>query len=315
MIRRKPKYIVIIVFILLLIFSGCEKKTIEKDESLNEDKQLEQESKDYISKDFENVLEKENNLNEVVFYMDKNIGLVTNKEADKMFIALENYLKDSLNSIKEKMDKLDNNYELIGLAGDELFFPVDEISAIEDIELREWVEKITNNNYKLINLEGEFYPTIDYEKLKKYNKHITEEIKDYIEVKSLDSENPIAIDAALNISYSELGERILKTENYIRKYLKGQMHKDMMEIYRNKLWIYLSGLDNSPIYDYRTGEIDKDVLQSYEKLGNKKEKITGFIVSEYLISIEENDYIIDQNIRDKSMNLIEESLILLEKTK
>ncbi len=308
---RIKRLIYIMITFTLLFTIAC--KTNIKDKKSNDIEFIE-ENKDYNLEEFKKLLNKEDNVNGILLYIEENIELVTNRDSDKMLLELENYLEENIDRIKEKMIKTDVNYELIELGGRELFFPENRVKEIENDELRELIKDSLNNNYKLINLEGEFYPIIDYEKLKKYNSYISDEIKEYIEIKSLDSEKPIAIDASLYISYSELVERILKTENYIKKYSKGQKHENMMEIYSRNLWIYLSGMDNSPIYDYETGQIYEEILESYREVENMEKKTTGYIVKKYLESIEKNNYIIDQSIKDKSVELVKEALNLLGKT-
>lgn len=308
--RIKRLIYIMIIFILLFVIS-C--KTNIKDKE-SKDIEIIEENKDYNSEEFKNLLNKKDNLNKILFYIEENIESVTNREADKMLLDLENYLENNIDRTKENMVKIDVNYELIKLGERELFFPEDRVIEIENNQLRELIKDSLNNNYKLINLEGDFYPIIDYKKLKKYNSYISNEMKEYIEIKSLDSEIPIAIDASLYISYSELVERILKIENYIKKYYKGQKYENMMEIYSTNLWIYLSGLDNSPIYDYETGEIHEEILENYREVEKMEKKITGYIVKEYLESIEKNNYIIDQSIKDESVELVKESLNLLEKS-
>src|SRR5699024_8946045 len=117
------------------------------------------------------------------------------------------------------------------------------------------------------------------------------------------------------ISYEDLGDRLLKTEEYIQKYSEGQKYEEMLKMYRTKLNIYLDGQDNSPIYDYETNKIYEDVLKSYERIANTEEEVTGFIVRRHLNLIEDNDYIVDQAIEENVLSLVNESLSLLETTK
>lgn len=314
-------YIILIISALLVIISACSKKNPKPNESVKDpDKPIEdiveeKPNKEKIMKEFNNIVESKNPPDKVIPYIDEYISKLTDIEGDHMISKLEKVLEKFLESTTDDLFEIDQNYELINLAGDELFFPKEKIQDIKSEELRDEVIRIMDNKYKLINLEGNYYPIIDYEKLQEYNEYISTELKDYLEIKVMESDKPMAIDAGLFISYDELAERILKIEEYIKHYSGGQRFEEMLKNYRIKLAIYLSGIDNSPISDYETGKIYDDVLESYKKTSNTKDTITGFIVTKHLKSIEEAEYIVDEKVKDSVLSLVNEALSLLEITK
>lgn len=312
---------ILIMVILVIILSGCKKKkpgiqepTKEPTESTGD---LVEESinKEEIMKDFSNIVEGKSGPDKVVAFIDEQIKKFTDIEGDKMISELEKILENSLESITDNILNLDTEEELMSIAGNELFFPEDKVQDIKNDKLREEIIKVLDSKYKLISVEGNYYPIVDYEKLKEYNKYISPELKDYISIKSMDSNAPMAIDAGLYISYDELSQRILKTEDFIQKYSGGQRHEEMLKAYRNKLTIYLSGMDNTPIVNSETKKINDVVLESYKKTANTKDKVTGFIVRKYVKIIEKNNYIIDEKTKENILSLINESLSLLEETK
>lgn len=313
--------ILLIIFVLVIAISGCKKKKpvieepVKEPTESTEDIGLEEVDKEAIMKDFNNLVESKNEPDKIISFIDKEIGKLTTIEGDKMIAQLERSLERSLESVTDNIFKLDLEGELIQIGGSELFFPEDKVKDIKNDELRKEVEKVLDSKYKLINLEGNFYPIIDYERLQEYNSNISPELKDYLAVRAMDSNTPVALDAGLYISFDELAARILKTEDYLQKYSGGQKHEEMLKGYRNKLEIYLLGIDNSPIFDFETGKIDEEVLESYKKTANTKDKVTAYIVKKYLNSIEENEYIIDESITKNVLSLVNESISLLEETK
>lgn len=312
--------ILLIMVVLLIALSGCKKKPVtqepvkEPTESA-EDIGQEEVNKEEIMKDFNNLVESKKEPDIIVSFIDKEIAKLTIIEGDQMISQLERSLEKSLESLTDNIFKLDSEGELINLGGSELFFPKDKVKDIKNDELRKEIEKALDSKYKLINLEGAFYPIIDYEKLKEYNKNISPELKDYLAVKAMDSNMPVAIDGGLYISFDELGQRILKAEDYLQKYSGGQRQEEMLRNYRDKLEMYLLGMSNSPISDFETGEIYDEVLESYKKTSNTKDKVTAYIVRKYLNTIEENKYIIDESITKNILSLVNESISLLEVTK
>lgn len=312
--------IFIIILVLTLALSGCKNKkpVIEepvKDSNESTENIVEEVDPEDIMKDFNNLVESKNEPNKIVAFIDKEIDKLTNIEGNQMILQLERNLERSLESITDKIINLDSDGELIKIGGSQLFFPEDRVKDIKNEKLRKEIEKALDSKYKMINLEGTFYPIIDYEKLQNYNNNISPELKDYIAIKAIDSNIPVAIDAGLYISFDELSKRILKVEDYLQKYSGGYRQEEMLKNYRDKLEIYLLGLSNSPISDYESGKIEEKVLETYKKTANTKDKITAYIVRKYLNSIEENEYIIDESITGNVLSLINESISLLEETK
>lgn len=313
--------LLLIIIVLVIALSACKKKQpvtqepVKEPNESTEDVEVGEGHKEKIMKDFKNLVEGKNEPDEIVSFIDKEIGKLTNIEGDQMVTQLEGSLENSLDSLADNIIKLDLEDELINLGGSDLFFPEDKVKDIKNDELRKEVEKALRSKYKLINLEGSFYPIIDYEKLQKYNSNISPELKDYLTIKAMDSNEPVAIDGGLYISFDELAGRILKIEDYLQKYSGGQRQEEMLMNYRDRLYKYLLGMDNSPISDYDTGKIYDEVLESYKKTANTKDKVTAYIVRKYLNSIEENEYIIDESITKNILSLVNESISLLEETK
>ncbi|MDR7855419.1 hypothetical protein [Tissierella sp.] len=320
----KKSYVISIICIMLVLviaLSGCKKKNDDtgkpgKDPIQSIDEQGEDKvDVEKVMKEFDKMIKNKDEPNKIVAFINENIKNLSQIEGDRMVLDLEIILEDSTSSLTDKLFEIDTKGELMTIGGTELFFPEGKVKDIQDEKLRDHVTKLLASNYKLINLEGSFYPIRDYEKMKQYNNYISDEIKDYIAIKALDSDKPVAIDAGLVISYDELADRILKTENYIQKYSEGKKYEEMLRSYRTKLDIYLNGLDNTPIADYESKKIYKDVVDSYEKTINTKDSVTAFVVSKYLDVIEENKYIIDKSVTDNVLSLVNEALSLLEASK
>ncbi|WP_353095749.1 hypothetical protein [Tissierella praeacuta] len=311
-----------IIFILILsvvTLSSCKKKSpiteppkepVEPTENLGEDEK----SREKIMADFDNVVDGKES-EKIVSFIDENIGKLSQIEGDKMVSELETVLSKSLDSVTDTILKADTNGELIKIGGTEFFFPEDKVKDIKDENLRNEITKLINNKYKFVNLEGNYYPLVDYEKLKQYNNYVSDEMKEYIAIRAIDSNEPVAVDAGLRISYDELAARIIKIEKYVERYSQGQRHEEMLGSYKNKFAIYLEGLDNTPIADPETKKIYNEVLESYKKTAKVKDSTTAFVMSKYLNVIEENKLIINKNVEDKIVSFINEALDLLEVSK
>lgn len=312
--------LILITIALATTLSGCKKKGLGTEDPVGkpangiEDTENTEKTREEIMNEFDSIVGK-GQLEDIIKFIDENIGKLSQIEGDKMVSKLEDMLYKSLDATTDKIFEGDTDGELMKIAGTEFFFPEDKIKDIENEKFRQEVTSIVNSKYKLINLEGSYYPIPDYEKMKKYNSYISDEMKEYIEIKAMDSNEPVAVDGGLRITYEDLAERIVKTEKYIEKYSQGQRYEGMLGDYKNKLAIYLGGLDNTPIADYTSKRIFDDVLESYKKTSNIKDSSTAFVVQKYVAIIEENDLIINKTVEDKVVSLITEALSLLEVTK
>ena len=119
------------------------------------------------------------------------------------------------------------------------------------------LEKLAAGKYKLISMEGAFYPIIDYEALKIYNKYLSDEMKAYLDIKSMDSNMPTIIDAAIIIPFDELANKLVKVEEYMKKYPECPDCEEILRLYGAYLKLYLEGSDNTPIFNYANKTIKR----------------------------------------------------------
>lgn len=310
----------LVVLVLILTLSGCKKKNQDiidpvnnpaedTEDIVNEDKTREEIMEEFIA------LINNKALDLVVDYVDRNIKNLSSIEGDKMVLNLQAKLEGSIDPLTEETSFKDFDGELMDLAGTELFFPKDKVKDIKDENLRKRIEKLFNNKYKLINMEGQFYPIVDYEAFKAYNPYVSDEIKDYIALRAEMSNEPMAIDGGLRLSYDGLADRIIKAESHIKKYSQGQKYEEVLGYYKNWLGLYLTGLPNTPIENHQTKKIYEDVLESYRKVSKVKDYSTSFVVKKYIDIIEKNNEIINQSIKDKGLELVEEAISLLKTSK
>ncbi len=322
---KKPIILLFIIVVLLLVsLAGCKSEKVEvgEEQFTNEvDGKVGTAVKDDEEKtmrDFNNIVKSDNEPFVIVKFIDENIQKVTKEDAVKMIESLEEVQEQYLEEYGEQLFMEDYQGELIGLSkGQEsqLFFNEIKTEEIKNANLKELMDKILKGKYKLINMEGAFYPIIDYETLKIYNDYLSDEMKGYIDIKSIDSNNPTVLDASLVISFDELAERLIKTENYIKEYPDGIRYEELLRLFGVYLRFYLEGVDNTPIYDYETKEIKNEVLKSYKKTEAKKDTVTSNIVSKYISIIEENQNIIDNNVFSKITELYNEAIATLEEYK
>lgn len=319
--KKILKAISMISILLILFTMGCESDLLEKNDKViyealeNPLTAAENEETDKLVHEFKSMVESNNEPYTLVQFIDENIKNATEEEAAVMILILEEVQKEYIQKYTDELFMEDNQMELLKLSGTEQFFNEENIENIKNVKLKDIVGRIFKGKYKLINMEGGFYPEIDYEKYKEYNRYLSDEIIGYIEIKALNSSKPAILDAEIAISFDEIGERLTQTEKYIQKYPQGVKFEDVLRIYSNYLRLYLEGSDNSPLYEYETKEIKEDIMKSYKKIKGNDRLITSKIISKYIDIIEHNNNIIDESVLSKVPKLLSEAVATLESIK
>lgn len=312
--------VLVLTLVFVVLFSGCKKDPPKVDPTPtpppnNGDvEEVEDGEKTKIMEGFSQIVE-ENDPLKIKEYIDANIGKLSQLEGNEMINSLEKSLIDNLDVAADSLSSLDEEMELMEIASDKFFFPVDKVSQIQNEDLKKEVNTLLDSNYKLINLEGNFYPIVDYKGLQGYNNNVTDEWKEYLAVRAMDSNNPPFADGALRIDFDDLANRIIKTENYLNKYMDSSRHEEMKDSYHNKITIYLKGVDNTPIADSGTKKIYEDILDSYHSTSHQEGYITANILYRYVEAIKENDNAIDDKILQLADDLISEAVEILTEYK
>lgn len=315
---KKFIYSIGIIILVLSLAIGCtndegNQEDLDKDQG-NAEEELDNNEEDErtveeIMNDFEDTIE--NSVSDVGDFIEKNMENLSAIEVDAMVSKLINKTEEEINMIKQKIEELDVDNELINAFNGELYLTEEQIKDLKNDKLRQELEKIKSENYRLMNSEGEYYPIVNYEGFKKYDEYISSELEEYINLKARDANKPVALDAGLYISYDELADRIVETENYIKKYGEGDRYSEVLNLYRNKLTLYLLGTDNTPMTETSSKKIKEELMNSYKETALIKDSLTGFIVGKYINLIDENLGIIDEEIRSEALMLVEEATELI----
>jgi len=314
------KKIGILMLSLMLAFvSGCninkqqEKSLYEKLEK--EMYESDDDDIDEIIKQYNEMAKSDNEPYTLVKFIDENIKNVTEKEAVIMVLILEEVQKEYMPRYAEELFADENQSELLNISAGEQFFDESKIEEIKNADLKKLVTKIIDGKFKLVNVGGAFYPAIDYEGLKSYSGYLTDEIKDYFEIKSHSYSVPKVIDGEMTVSYDELEERLVEIEKYVSKYPNGVKLQDALRCYGECLKLYLEGSINSPIYDVETGKIKEEVMSSYIRLSSTKNPITSSTISKYIEIIQKNQNTIDENVLSHVPEIYSSAIAALENIK
>lgn len=325
---KKNKLIyLIIVLVLALSISACKKES----EVVEEDpvtppvtqpaEEVEEDEKAKIMEDFRVLVEDDKaSAKDLKLFIDENLPVLGQLEGNKMISQLEMALIRDIEKMNNELWTLNSEGELEEIVKDfaakpSSMFPKESVEEIKNTELKDFVEDLFANHYKLMILEGTFETIIDYQSLRAYDPKITDEWKEYLAIRSIDSENPPFMDGSLNLDFDGLADRILKTENYLNRYISGERQEELIVLYENKLTAYFKGLPNTPIAAYDNKVIFDNVLESYEKTILSDGYVTSAMTYLYLEDIKANNKIIDDGILAKADGYIKEAVRTLREYK
>ncbi len=217
-------------------------------------------------------------------YLDQNISSMTTEEATENFFKLEEL------SIKKQFYYV----EVISLdkhIQTELMKCFDSKKGAFDFGKYDGgsgmvIDEIYASGYKLVPYEGVVYPVTDYSKFKPYASYMSDEVQSYINLKALESDAYTGTRSSLEISQSDLVDRILLAENHIRRYRNGRTYPIVLEMYKAYMYYYIP---SSVLFEDKM-DVDLEVAEYKAFIEAHPDTITAQIVSDYLDTLKDNGY-------------------------
>lgn len=232
----------------------------------------------------------------LIKYIDENISGVTPKDASVMLEELEKAQKNYLPVLENKYfegDEIQKSLSKIYKPG----FDLESAGNIEDAELRSLLEETRNMGYRLETAEGTFFPIMNYEGFKKYSPYASEDMKDYIDIMSVETNKVPAKDAALVIGWDEVISRALAQESFIEKYGSSKKLESIKELNKKYITFILYGLNNTPLFSYDTKTMDSDAKKAYTEAleGNKDSELLK-LLSRYMELLKKTGYKLTEEV-------------------
>lgn len=264
-----------------------------------------------IMNEFSNLINTKNiSEQKIIKFVDDNIKNISSDNASKLVLGIEevqnkNYEK-RINSffsgnIQTKIAKAFADKNSINVLD-----AIKDLNNVKDDELKNYLSETLQCGYKIITTEGQYYPIQNYEYLKKYNNYVTDDIREYVDIKALDSTHPSTSDAGLVISWDEVFRRASKTENFLKKYPSSLKSKDIQQQYLFYAATYLYGTANSPSFDYINNKLSNEVLKSYIKVSSDK-SLEGNLVKitkNYLDILKRHNYKLTEEVENYRKNTL-----------
>lgn len=170
---------------------------------------------------------------------------------------------------------------------------LNEVTIIKkNSKVQELTERIYSSGLRYSMSEGSFsfeeQPgfLLDY-----FGDDVSAAYRDFLLLEEQEKQRSYSDDAGLAISFAQLGERLIAWEDFLRQHPGFEFEKEILDKCKIYRIIFLSGLENSPIFDYSTGRIDSEAQQAYKdfavKYGTRE---SGQLVREFYELLEKENF-------------------------
>ena len=298
---RKKRYIYgIILGLTLVTITGCSSRKDGTGMASPEGKQEftgdeKQEEKAAVMDEFNKLIQDENlSLKEIAVFMKENIANTSKEEASEMILGFEQLQTERTAAQEEKYYDQDVQKKLNTLGSQGV--NVNEPDSIKDESIRNLVTESRENGFKIETAEGSYFPIIDYSFYEQFSTYATPDIKEYINIMTVESENVFAKDAALVISWEEVVNRSISMERYLDEYPDSKKAEDIKGLYDNYVVITLYGLNNTPLFDYESRKMDNKAKAAYRSafLQSSNSQYYKMLVNFMTIAKESNYILTDE---------------------
>ncbi len=268
----------------------------KKDNSLNDSKETDAALIKNPEADFKTFTDSEPDYKKIFEFIDNNINSADTVLADEMIDFAIRYAEDNTEPFTDKFsaggvqDKLWNDY-----SGET---DLNVLKNLEDKQISDLAIETLERKYKILSVEGFIMPIVDYKAYEIYKDFMSSQMNNYLSIMSLESEKISVLDMGITISLDEYVGRIILIYQFKDKYPDFKNILEIKNMLSGKLWVYMGGIDNTPVFDFE-GNIIEERLADF-KANAEKYKGTEFgsRLKEYLDLLEKENYIKTQKVSD-----------------
>ncbi|TFE22745.1 hypothetical protein [Cohnella luojiensis] len=208
---------------------------------------------------------KKGQLPKTIAYLNAHIKGVGKAQATVMVLHLENALKKQLPAIQKSFDK-SSVQQGIGKVYKVGYSFDDVISRTKDSSLKALLKETRDSGYKLETAEGFYFPVEDYAGFKPYGGYVNTDIKAYIDIMTVESDQTNVKDGGIVIGYQQLVNRAISQEGFLQKYPKSNRAAQISNLFRSYRTLTFYGANNTPLFDYESKAMQPNAIKGFNAI-------------------------------------------------
>lgn len=287
------KKLMALVLAGVVVLSGCQSKadgetngenaneatTVQVEAESNGSEVNEEESSNNdstIESEFEDLL-KTGDLEAVKNFILENGSSENQDFTDNMIVNYDKLLRYKLVEATEKYERDPYTVAIMEARDENYQFKVE---LIKDETIKSEITGLLDSGFTYICLEGDYYLTVDDSKFYDIFKGLMSKgINGFYNLKNLEISDPSFTEEMVNVSFSELKNRAMLMEDFIRNYPE---YYDI-EMLKNNLTWYVNGLVRLNPYEggvNENGEVSEELKNIYKDLMESDYKVLGKVATE-----------------------------------
>lgn len=249
---------------------------------------------------------------------------IENFSKDQLSQIIGDYLNSlSTNSldksikVEELFQKYQKNYDFDYLSN-KYGLSIERLNDIEylkrekvlqsELELKEYLIKNIEKGYKLSLTKETYFYVVDYQKfINIFGDFVTNQFKDYLKIKSLNSNEPYIKNEGLIITPDLLAERIVELERFRLTYPYSPHLTEINEIYKAEILTFLYGPNKTPTFNLDSKVFDVEIKEAFKNIIAKyPHTYFSDIVQALLDNLEASLNILSDDVRNNVNKLLEQ---------
>jgi hypothetical protein len=213
--------------------------------------------------DFQTLVSKQPlSLSDLYTFIKDNANKATKDEITSMIVCLEELMMQNQAILESKYAEPEMQEAL--KKADKAGIDYNNLDKLEDVKLKKLVKETVDSGFILELSEGIYSPVIDYTTYKDLTAAATDDMKEYVEIFSVESQQPYAKDAELAIGWDEVIKRGIAAEEFLKKNTSSPKIESVTNQYKKYEKIIMFGLDNTPVFDLEKKTMNEDVKKAIE---------------------------------------------------
>ncbi|MCM3749751.1 hypothetical protein M3223_20660 [Paenibacillus pasadenensis] len=206
-------------------------------------------------------------LAQAVAFLNNHIAKVDSWTGSMMALRLENAQNTAIGRLQTRFESVKTQKELDNAwrkGGSGTYTSL--LKYTKDATTRKLLTDSRDQGFAVTTAEGMYFPVINYPQYQNWKANVGADIKLYIDMMAAQTRKPALKDAALVIPWSELLQRNLDQEKFIRSYGSSNRINQVKQQYEMTKIVVFYGSNNTPLFDYEAKKINPEALAAYKKV-------------------------------------------------